>query len=51
MSITPHKQDFVGEFTKVNEKITGVSTTAKVEGEGAVIWNFMMITEYYRESK
>ena len=40
VAITPYRADFVGKIKSVNKTITGLSSHAKVEGEGTVRWNF-----------
>ena len=40
ISITPFKEDFVGDISPVRNTITGLSSTVEVEGEGTVVWSF-----------
>ena len=37
-SVTVHREDFIGEVKVVNKIILGLSSTAKVAGEGIVKW-------------
>ena len=40
IAVTPHLEDFGGEIKKVQKTMTGLSSTAQVEGEGMVNWSF-----------
>ena len=40
ISITPFKEDFVGDISPVRNTITGLSSTVEVEGEGTCVWSF-----------
>ena len=40
VAVTPSRADFVGKIKKLNALITGLSSHAKVEGGGTVLWSF-----------
>ena len=40
IALTPYQEDFDGEINPVQKTMTGLSSTAKVEGEGHVKWSF-----------
>ena len=40
IAVTPHLEKFVGKMSKVKNEMTGILSTAKVEGEGNVNWTF-----------
>ena len=40
ISVTPHKQDFVGTIRPMNKLMTGLSSKAEIKGAGKVKWEF-----------
>ena len=49
ITVTPHAQNFVGEFRSVNKSILGLNGTTEVEGEGMVEWMFRDDYEYIKQ--
>ena len=39
-AVTPYTQDFVGPITPTSKSMNGLGATAKITGEGTVLWQF-----------
>ena len=50
VTVTPHTADFIWKIESVNKSIKVLSSHAKVEGGGTVLWIFMMTMESYKGS-